>query len=211
MTSAHEALISRYDAFRGFLEKRVEGRATAEDILQQVWVRLSEAKLPPDDDGAVRFFYRALRNALVDHYRRRSAAGRALEANAALTAEAATAPEPWSERCKCVEGVMAGLEPSQRVLLQWVDLDGVAPADVAAQLGISAGNARVRLHRARQALKNDLVACCGKCSETGCLDCGCNADRAAASAGPNAVPGGPHGLENAPASPRNGSRLRDDD
>ena len=175
MGELEQALIDRHHLFRGFLERRVESREAAEDILQQVWVRLSEA--PPrtlDEEGASQFFYRALRNAVVDHYRRRAAAGRALEREAALSEGEVFEPELMAQICQCVEGVMAQLPAAQRDLLRRVDVDGQAPVEAAQQLGISAGNARVRLHRARQALKKELIACCGKCSENGCLDCGCD-------------------------------------
>ncbi len=49
----------------------------------------------------------------------------------------------------------------------------VESREAADRLQISAGNARVRPHRARGAPNDARVACCEKCSENGCLDCGC--------------------------------------
>jgi RNA polymerase sigma-70 factor (ECF subfamily) len=43
----------------------------------------------------------------------------------------------------------------------------------AAEHGLSASNAGVRVFRAREALKQRLMESCGTCAEHGCLDCSC--------------------------------------
>src|SRR5215213_2258142 len=66
--------------FLAFLERRVGSRAVAEDILQEAFVR-GLGRLNTDDEGSViAWFYRALRNAAIDHQRRHQTANRALEA-----------------------------------------------------------------------------------------------------------------------------------
>jgi RNA polymerase sigma-70 factor (ECF subfamily) len=44
----------------------------------------------------------------------------------------------------------------------------------AAEAGISNSNAAVRVFRAREALKKQLVKSCGTCAEHGCLNCTCD-------------------------------------
>ncbi len=74
-----QALVDNHRQFLAFLERRVESRADAEDILQDAFVRgLEKGGQLRDGESAVAWFYRLLRNAVVDHYRRRGAAGRAL-------------------------------------------------------------------------------------------------------------------------------------
>jgi RNA polymerase sigma-70 factor (ECF subfamily) len=48
------------------------------------------------------------------------------------------------------------LTPNQRELIDLVDLQGFTPAEAARVLGVSAGVARIRLYRARKALRNTL-------------------------------------------------------
>jgi RNA polymerase sigma-70 factor (ECF subfamily) len=60
-----------------------------------------------------------------------------------------------------------------RELLQQIDLDGKAPASVAAALGLTQNNLTVRLHRARKHLREMLSRNCRACSKHGCLDCTC--------------------------------------
>src|SRR5687767_964008 len=123
-TEVERTLVDRYHLFRGFLERRVESREAAEDILQQVWVQLSEAAPASlDEAGAVQFFYRSLRNAVGDPYRRRGGAGKALAQEAVLAQKEVFEPELMAQICRCVEEVMAGLKPEQQALLRLVDLE----------------------------------------------------------------------------------------
>lgn len=60
--------------FLSFLSPRVEDRATAEDILQFAYLKAMEhGSEIRDDESTVAWFYRILRNAITDHYRRRAA------------------------------------------------------------------------------------------------------------------------------------------
>src|SRR3978361_1662845 len=68
-------LVANHREFLAFVEKRVSDRATAEEILQDAFVR-SMDKFDAVRETAVGWFYRVLRNAIVDHYRRRAAAER---------------------------------------------------------------------------------------------------------------------------------------
>src|SRR3954465_5458701 len=72
------ALAGQRRAFLSFLERRVGHREAAEDVLQEAFAR-SLDKLPLDsEESAVAWFYRVLRNAVIDHYRRGGASERAL-------------------------------------------------------------------------------------------------------------------------------------
>ena len=84
------ALVDNHRRFLAFLQKRVGSRADAEDILQDASVRgLARAGEIRDEDRAVAWFYRLLRNGVVDHWRARAARDRGLESVAREMAEAA--------------------------------------------------------------------------------------------------------------------------
>src|SRR5690348_18494654 len=74
-------LVANHRDFLAFVEKRVGNRATAEEILQDAFVR-SMDKFDTVRETAVGWFYRVLRNAIIDHHRRRAAAERRNEAYA---------------------------------------------------------------------------------------------------------------------------------
>jgi RNA polymerase sigma-70 factor (ECF subfamily) len=77
---AVQRLVDSHRQFLSFLEKRVESRAVAEDILQSAFVRgLERGSEVRDEESVVAWFYRVLRNAVIDHYRHRESTERAYE------------------------------------------------------------------------------------------------------------------------------------
>jgi len=171
-----QLLVDNHRRFLTFLERRVGSREAAEDILQDAFVRgLDRAKTVHDGEAIVAWFYRLLRNAVVDHYRRRSVEQRAL-AYAAATADQ-TEPGPdeglRDEVCACVTALVRTLKPEYATAIRRVDLDGTSVAAFARELGITANNAAVRLHRAHGALRRQLIRCCGTCATHGSFDCEC--------------------------------------
>ncbi len=173
------ALVDNHRRFLAFLERRVGSKAVAEEILQAAFVKtLEKGGVPSDEEGAVTWFYRLLRNALVDHYRRQAAEGRALEREAREAEEASEDPELKQTVCACVGDLLPTLKPEYADMVRQVDLEERSVPDVAREAGITANNAGVRLHRARQALKKQLERSCGSCASHGCLDCSCKKSRA---------------------------------
>jgi RNA polymerase sigma-70 factor (ECF subfamily) len=169
-----EALVGNHRRFLAFLERRVGSRALAEELLQAAYVRtLEKGGDLEEGEGAVAWFYRLLRNALVDHYRRNAAEGRALEREAREASELGPDPELTQTVCACIHDLLPALKPEYAELVRQVDLEGRSVPEVAQEAGITPNNAGVRLHRARQALKRQLERSCGTCASHGCLDCTC--------------------------------------
>ena len=169
------ALVENHRAFLGFLERRVGDRELARDILQEAFLRGFE-KLGAlrDDEAATAWFYRMLRNAVVDVRRRRASSERALDAFEAELAGASEAPRETRDAvCACVARLAETLKPEYREALQRVEVEGLAVKEYAAGAGISASNAGVRVFRAREALRRQVVRSCGTCATHGCVDCSC--------------------------------------
>src|SRR5690606_13706155 len=126
-----------------------------------------------DEESAVAWFYRLLRNAVVDHYRRRGAEARALEKEgiAQLVREELSDEEVKGTLCACMNDLLPTLKAEYAQILRAVDLEEQSVSDVARALGITANNASVRLHRARLALRRALERSCRTCASHGCLDC----------------------------------------
>ena len=169
-----QVLLENHRAFLRYLERKVGDRATAEDILQDAFVRNLKKLDALGDEAVVPWFYRTLRNAAIDHYRRRGAAGRALEAFAKeLEIHETPSEEIEAEICACVTRLARTLKPEYADVLRAVDVEGVAVKDYATGKGLSSGNAGVRAFRAREALRKRVMQSCGTCAEHGCLNCTC--------------------------------------
>jgi RNA polymerase sigma-70 factor (ECF subfamily) len=169
-------LVEHRARFLAFLEKRVGGRDAAEEILQQAYARgMDRGGGLRAGESAVAWFYRLLRNVLADHWRRSDSERRAL---AAYAAEAAAAPPDdgalLEAVCGCVTGLVDTLKPELANIIRRVDLDGAPLRDYAGRAGITANNAAVRLHRARQALGRQLRRTCAAGSIAALRDCYCD-------------------------------------
>jgi RNA polymerase sigma factor (sigma-70 family) len=171
---ALSVLLENQQSFLRYLERRVGDRALAEDILQDAFVRNLDKLDALPDEAIVPWFYRTLRNATIDHYRRRTAASKALEAFAQemQTSEAPSA-ELEAEICACVSRLANTLKAEYADALRAIDVEGTPVKDYAARTGLSANNAGVRVFRAREALRKRVAQSCGVCAEHGCLDCHC--------------------------------------
>jgi RNA polymerase sigma factor (sigma-70 family) len=172
-----EALLANHRAFLSYLERRVGDRALAEDILQDAFAKVvSRPEQAPTDEGVVPWFYRTLRNAAIDHFRRRGAAGRAYDAFAReLETHQVPAEEMAAEICACVSRLADTLKPEYAEALRVIEVGGTPVKTFAEQRGLSASNAAVRVFRARESLKKRVAQSCGTCADHGCFDCTCHA------------------------------------
>ena len=168
-------LLENHRAFLQYLERRVGDRALAEDILQDAFARVvARPEQAPADEGIVPWFYRTLRNAAIDQFRRRGAADRAYEAFAReLETHERAMPDIEREICACVSRLATTLKPEYAEVLQAVGVGGTPVKAFAEEKGLSANNAAVRVFRAREALKKRVTESCGICPEHGCVDCTC--------------------------------------
>ena len=172
-------LLENHRAFLKYLERRVGDRELAEDILQDAFSKvLMRPDQAPADEGLVPWFYRTLRNAAIDQFRRRGTATRAVEAFAReLETQKTPEPDMEAEICACVGRLAGTLKPEYAEALQAIEIQGTPVKAFAEQRGLSPSNAGVRVFRAREALKKRVTESCGTCAEHGCRNCTCQTTR----------------------------------
>jgi RNA polymerase sigma-70 factor (ECF subfamily) len=165
-----------------FIRSRVADPASADDILQEVFLkihkRLSQLQDPAKLQGWV---YLIARNAIIDHYRTRK---ETVEVSASLPAEP-TEAEPEVEELKAAfRRMIYGLPAHYREALLLTEFDGLTQQELAARVGISVSGAKSRVQRGRDQLRQMLSECCafefdrrGKIigceprAATSCLEC----------------------------------------
>ena len=169
-------LLDNHARFLGSLERRVGSRDEAEDILQEAFVRsMGRTDSLRSAESATAWFYRVLRNALIDHHRREGTRARVFRQLAAESEAGALAHDEELEvvACACIAALVDTLKPEYGEALRRVDLAGLSVRGFAEETGITPSNAGVRLHRAREALRRQVARSCGTCLAHGCLDCRC--------------------------------------
>jgi RNA polymerase sigma-70 factor (ECF subfamily) len=154
---------------------RIVGPQDADDLAQTVFTKAAEA-LPSfrGEAQASTWLYRIAANVAADWLRGRAAHeakvtvpleaqdDAASEAKS-ISPEGPTSPEQElirREMRDCIRGVIEQLPQAQRTALVLGELGGLSDEEIARTLGISRGNAKVRLHRARAQLKKALEVRC---------------------------------------------------
>lgn len=174
-------LTERRVQFLRFLQKRLGDRDEAQDVLQDFYVRvLVKGDQIKDGNSIVAWLHTVLKSVMVDHIRREATRR---ETHQLVAAEwQVTGPQKGmsisekesSDRttCTCFFWLLPTLKAEYADVLSRVDLEHQTLADVARALGITPGNLRVRLHRARRALRSGLKHSCRRCREHNCFDRG---------------------------------------
>lgn len=138
-----------HDAVLGYLTRRVPP-SDAADLLAETyliaWRRRDEL---PAAEGRRPWLFGVARRLLLAHQRRQPVV-LPLDGDHAC-AEAAPGPDS-TDRGAAVRRALVSLGPVDRELVTLTVWDGLSPAEAAAVVGLTAGTARVRLHRARARL-----------------------------------------------------------
>ncbi|MGW2590037.1 RNA polymerase sigma factor [Streptomyces sp. NPDC001515] len=162
--AAFEPLVDRHSAaLHGYLVRRAP--AAADDLLSEVWLQAYAHRSTFDAGrGSARgWLFGVARNVLARH--RQSAARAAGRPQPA--ADSPAAGDPWHAVDARLDAAavapdlragLAGLPEAERELLLLVAWEELTPAEAAAAVGIPAGTARSRLHRARARLREGLSA-----------------------------------------------------
>lgn len=176
---AVETILAERARFHRFLASRVGDNATAEDILQDSLLRaIEQNRKLRRGESAVPWFYRILRNAIVDHFRKKGAESRRTEKLMsdlhANGEDVVVPPAAWDAAvCACFRGLLPSLKPRYAEVIRRIDLLGENKNDVGRDLKISRPTMDVLLHRARNALRARLLMFCDACAREKCIECFC--------------------------------------
>jgi RNA polymerase sigma-70 factor (ECF subfamily) len=161
-------------ALKGFLRARLGDTDEVNDVLQKAALKaLSRSASLHDPSKIVPWLYRILRHTLIDH--QRSASTRAAHVVTVETLpDQASLPTADDDVCTCSLRQLETLSPAYATMLRRVVLEGATLAEAADELHVSVNSATVRLSRARQALREQLMKHCGVASMDACLRCVCD-------------------------------------
>ncbi len=140
----------------GYLTGMVGERAAAEDLLQQTFIKIHEARdVYVRDADPIPWFYTIAHRTCLDELRRRKRARVQVTHDGELAdfASEPTADESPSPRYAVTLAALSDLPPNQREALLLTKVEGRSHAEAAAILGTSVGAIKLRAHRAYEALR----------------------------------------------------------
>ena len=156
---------------RAFIAKRVANETEAEDLLQEVFVRMQRGLGGlKKESRLVSWIYQIARHAIIDYYRVRDrqperSVGLASDLEsfypASLPVESSEGSNQLrTELAGCLRPMIERLSEDYRQAVTLVDLEGLAQHEAAARLGLSVSGMKSRVQRGRRQLRDMLEACC---------------------------------------------------
>lgn len=169
--------LSIYEAFQPKILRyltRLVGKTESEDLTQEVLIKVSEAL--PNFRGESKlstWIYRIATHAALDRLRSPSYKRVTQHCSAqeeaelgdrnALTGEKTPLVEHQifhKEMNECIQAFIHKLPENYRIVLVLSEFEGLKDNEIAETLGISPGAVKIRLHRAREKLKEEFIANC---------------------------------------------------
>jgi RNA polymerase sigma-70 factor, ECF subfamily len=154
-----------WDAFHAplqqFIRRRVSDDATAEDLLQDVFLNIHQhVETLRDVKKLESWMYRLTRNAIIDYYRSTRLTTSLDVPEALQLPEELPDEDLISELFPCVRAMVTSLPAQDRQALILTEYQGMTQKELAERLGLSFSGAKSRVQRARTKLKQQLLDCC---------------------------------------------------
>ena len=145
---------------RAFVQHRVADPHAAEDIVQDVFVKLArQLAAGPLDAPVPAWLFRVAKHAVVDHYRARRP-DTTLPADLASDAPSPTANADSQPLFASFRKFLHGLPPEQREALLLTEYEGMTQKALADRLGVAVSTVKSRVQRGRKRLEKALLDCC---------------------------------------------------
>lgn len=142
---------------RGFILKRVKNQDLANDILQEVLLKVYNFCLSRSGVRNLRsWLFQIAQNAITDHYRRNR-----------KYSDKGVPDQPEEDENLAFKDAVHFIEPMLGFLpeeysepLRLADIEGMKQAEIAKKLKLSLPATKSRIQRARQLLKAEFITCC---------------------------------------------------
>jgi len=146
---------------RRWLRSRAPTMGDADDLLQEVFIkalRHASGGVPVQQPRA--WLFEVARHALIDHLR-------SARPTSPLPDDIHELPAPQPEQDavdglaqSCLPRVLSELDPQDREVIEWCDLQGLTQAEFAKRAGLTLPAAKSRIQRARRRMKEHMVSVC---------------------------------------------------
>lgn len=149
------------DDLRAFIRSRVRHESDADDILQDVFVRVLE-KIGSlrEAERLESWVYQVARNVIADFYRRQTPRPTEAVEEVADRNENSRGTNQNDAIAKWLSLMISNLPKKQRDAVQMYEIEGLPQSEIAQRLSISLSGAKSRVQRGRNRLEEMLRGCC---------------------------------------------------
>lgn len=148
------------DKLRSFILGKINESDVAEDILQEVFIRMhTHIDTLKDETKIQSWIYQITRNLIIDHKRKPS--GYSSKHEPTDPGDEEDQPDGFMEEAlRDMINMMDRLPPGYCEALCLTELEGISQVEYARRIGISYSGAKSRVQRSREMLKEMLMNCC---------------------------------------------------
>jgi len=146
----------------GFVKSKIRSKEDAEDVLQNVFIRISSNVDKLNDDVKLKnWIFTITRNAIIDYYRvsatkRKVAVVDEIDENILNS----TDPDPTKGLDQCMNTMIQQLPDEYREIIIDAEMKGIKQKDLADKYGLAYPSMRSRVQRGRERLKQLFYSCC---------------------------------------------------
>lgn len=145
---------------RRYVRRRVADPDTAEDLAQDVFVKLASHLRSGTVSGPLHaWLFRVARTTIIDHYRQQQPVAELPDdlAGAEPSPRAIAEAAPLFASCR---NFVHDLPPEQREALLQTEYEGQTQSELATSLGVAVSTVKSRVQRGRERLERALLDCC---------------------------------------------------
>ena len=169
--TASDQIVSYIDRLSAYAQSRVADKDLAADAVQEAITKAVKASASlKDEDKLLPWLYTILRNTIADLTKKQ---GREIATADFPDMLPAPDTEERDKVCGCFKPLIATLPSDYGEVIRSVDLDEEPRENVAARMGLTVPNLNVKIHRAREKLREAIEDTCNLCAKHGCINCHC--------------------------------------
>lgn len=144
-----------------FIRKRVNDEAVAEDLLQDVFLKVHQhIGTLKEVKKLESWLYQITRNVIIDYYRSKVPTTPLEESEVLQLPEVLPDDDIVTELLPSIRAMVRSLPEQDRQALILTEYQGLTQKELGERLGLSFSGAKSRVQRAREKLKQQLLECC---------------------------------------------------
>ncbi|MBX7205786.1 MAG: sigma-70 family RNA polymerase sigma factor [Bacteroidia bacterium] len=142
---------------RGYLVKKTNNSFAADDLLQEVFIRIHQKSATLHSSKNLRsWVYTIAHHVLMDYFRKNKTEGEtSLPEDFEIAGE-----ETKADMRNCIHPFIERLPEPYRSTLRKTEFEGIKHQVIAAEEGVSLSAVKTRVQRGREMIRNMFVACC---------------------------------------------------
>lgn len=144
-----------------FIKARVNDPYEAEDVLQEVFIKMYKGVEQLDDEAKLKsWLYKITNNTIIDYYRKRKPSEVQIEKIESELINEEEHTNMNDEISTCMNLLLQKLPDKYKEPLAMYEFKGMKHREISKKLNISLSGSKTRIQRAREKLREVLIECC---------------------------------------------------